>query len=152
MGVPTARLRVLIADDHTPTRAALRKDLEDGGIEVCAEAATGAQAIDAALRTRPDVCLIDVRMPDGDGIAATEAIHQALPSTKVVLITAAPDEAGAVAAARAGADGYLDKGIDPRRLPQVVKAVATSETAYPRRLTRVLLQAIQEASSERSET
>jgi DNA-binding NarL/FixJ family response regulator len=130
---PTARLRVLIADDHAGMRQTLRRDLEDGGIEVVAEAATGTEAIDAALRARPDVCLIDVRMPD-DGIAATEVIRRELPSTKIVLITATPHEAGALAAARAGADGYLDKDIDPRRLPEVIRAIAAGQAAYPRRL------------------
>jgi two-component system NarL family response regulator len=149
--MPMPRLRVLIADDHIPTRAALREDLEEGGIEVCAEAGTGARAIDAALSLGPDVCLIDIRMPDG-GIVAAETIRQALPSVKVVLMTATPDEEGALAAARAGADGYLDKSVDPRRLPQVVRAVAAGQAAYPRRLTHWLLRAVRAADPERSET
>jgi DNA-binding NarL/FixJ family response regulator len=117
--MPTPRLRVLIADDHVPTRTALRADLEEGGIEVCAEAGTGAQAIDAALSIRPDVCPIDMRMPDDGGIIATEVIRQALPSAKIVLMTATPDAEGALAAARTGADGYLTKtwtAADCRRL------------------------------------
>src|SRR6266566_1297034 len=146
MEVATSRLRVLIADDHAPTRAALRRDLEAGGIDVCSEVGTGTQAIDAALSARPDVCLIDIRMPDGGGIFVTETIRRALPSTKVVLITATPDEEGAIAAARAGADGYLDKGVDPRRLPQVVKAVADGQAAYPRRLMYGLLRAVRQAN------
>ena len=152
MAAPTGELRALIADDHAPTRASLRRDLEDGGITVCAEAATGTQAIDAALRTGPDVCLIDVQMPDGEGITVAETIRKVLPWAKIVLITAAPDEAGAVAAARAGADGYLDKGIDPRRLPLVVKAVAAGQAAYPRRLMHGMLRAIRQDGPERSET
>ena len=147
--MPTPRLRVLIADDHVPTRTALRQDLEKGGIEVCAEAGTGAQAIDATLSTRPDVCLIDMRMPDDGGIIVTEAIRQALPSAKIVLMTASPDEEGVLAAARTGADGYLDKNVDPRRLPQIVKAVAAGQAAYPRRLTHSLLRAIRQANPER---
>jgi DNA-binding NarL/FixJ family response regulator len=142
----------MIADDHAPTRAALRRDLEDAGITVCAEAATGAQAIEAALTTRPDVCLIDVRMPGGDGIAATKAIREALPAAKIVLITANPDEGGALAAARAGADGYLDKDIAPGRLPYVVEAVAAGQAAYPRRLMYGLLRAIRQGGSECSAT
>ena len=108
---------------------------------MCAEVGTGADAIDAALSLRPDVCLIDVQMPDG-GIVAAETIRQALPLVKVVLMTATPDEEGALAAARAGADGYLDKNIDPRRLPEVVRAVVAGQAAYPRRLTPGLLRAI----------
>ena len=140
--MPTPRLRVLIADDHVPTRTGLRADLEAGGREVCADVGDGCRAIDAALSVRPDVCLIDIRMPD-DGIVAAETIRQALPSVKVV-ITATPDEEGALAAARAGAEGYLDKDVDPRRLPQVVKAVAAGQAAT-RAATPGLLRVIRSA-------
>ena len=88
-------------------------------------------------------------MPDGGGITATETICRALPATKVVLMTATPDEEGAVAAARAGADGYLAKDVDPHRLPQVVRAVAVGQAAYPRRLTHGLLRAVRQADPER---
>jgi len=90
-----------------------------------------------------------MQMPDYGGIVATEAIRQALPSAKIVLMTATPDEEGALAAARTGADGYLDKNVDPRRLPQVVKAVAAGQAAYPRRLTHSLLRAIRQSNPER---
>jgi DNA-binding NarL/FixJ family response regulator len=142
-------LRVLIADDHALIRRSFREDLEAAGIEVCAEAATGAEATRAALRERPDVCLLDVRMPDGGGSAAAESIRRLLPGVKIVLITAFPDEEGALAAARAGADGYLAKDVDPRRLQYVVRAVAEGETAYPRRLLHGVLRALR--SAERSE-
>jgi two-component system, NarL family, nitrate/nitrite response regulator NarL len=148
MEVPTARLRVLIADDHAPTRKAWRKDLEEGGIDVCAEAGTGTQAIDEALRAQPDLCLIDIHMPGLGGIAAVERIRQVLPWIKTVLITANADEEGAIAAARAGANGYLDKDVDPRRLPQIVMAVAAGQAAYPRRLIRGLLREVRQAEPE----
>ena len=147
--MPIARVRVLIADDHTPMRTALRKDLEDGGIDVCAEVGTGTQAIDAALCVRPDLCFIDIHMPDGGGIAAAKTIRQVCPWIKVVLITANPDEEGAVAAARAGADGYLGKDVDPRRLPEIVMAVAGGQAAYPRHLMRGLLRVVRQAELER---
>jgi DNA-binding NarL/FixJ family response regulator len=126
--------RILVADDHVVVRRALRDDLEHGGLAVCAEASTGAEAVEAALRERPQLCLLDVFMPDGDGIGAAAAIKRQLPETKVVLITAAPDAEGALAAARAGADGYLGKDVAAERLPVVVRAVLDGETAYPRRL------------------
>jgi DNA-binding NarL/FixJ family response regulator len=122
-------------------RSALREDLARGGIEVCAEAGTGADAIAAALRERPDLCLIDVHMPD-DGLAAARAIRRSLPAAKIILITAAPDEDGVLAAARAGAHGYLAKDVSPRRLPQVLRAVAAGETAYPRALLGALLRSV----------
>ena len=142
MEAPPRSLRILIADDHPPMRADLRQDLENGGLEVCAEAPTGADAVTAALRERPDLCLLDVRMPGGDGIAATEAIRRELPETKIVLITAVPNADGVLAAARAGADGYLTKDVNPRVLVHVIRAVADGETSYPRRLMRPLLDAL----------
>ena len=123
MALPARPLRVLIADDHAVLRRSFREDLETARIKVCAEAATGAEAVRAALAERPDLCLLDVRMPDGDGITAAESIRQALPGVKVVLITAFPDEDGVLAAARAGADAFLAKDIGSRRLPDVLRAV-----------------------------
>jgi len=120
-------------------RHGLRQDLERGGLNVCAEVSTGDDAIAAALRERPDLCLLDIQMP-GNGITAAKAIRSALPSAKVVLITATPDEHGVLAAAHAGADGYLAKNVDPRRLPHIVRAVVEGETAYPRRLLGAVLR------------
>jgi DNA-binding NarL/FixJ family response regulator len=89
----------------------------------------------------------------GDGIAAARASLRALPATKVILITAAPDEDGVVAAAHAGAHGYLPKDVNPRRLPQIVRAVAGGETAYPRSLLGALLRSLtQELAGQRLET
>lgn len=149
MELPTRPLRVLVADDHARIRHSFRDDLEAAGIEVCAEAATGAGAVRAALAEQPDLCLLDMRMPDGDGITAAVSIRRSLPAVKIVLITAFPDEDGVLAAARAGADGYLSKDISPRRLPHVLHAVAQSETTYPRRMLHSVLRALR--SSERSE-
>lgn len=142
MTPPPRPMRVLIADDHPLLRRSFRQDLEAAGIEVCAEAATGAEAVHAALATRPDLCLLDVQMPEGGGIAAAEGIRRSLPGVGIVLITALPDEDGALAAARAGADGYLTKDMDRRLLPRVLRAVAAGETAYPRRLLRPVLRAL----------
>ena len=146
METPGRPPRILIADDHPPIRLALRHDLERGGLEVCAEVSTGADAVNAALRERPDLCLLDIQMPEGGGLAAAEAIRRSLPLTKVVLITAVPDEDGVLAAARAGADGYLAKEVNPRRLPQIVRAVADGETSYPRRLLWALLRELRRAT------
>ena len=137
--------RILVADDHDSVRRALREDLEHGGLTVCAEAATGAAAVEAALRERPQLCLLDVFMPDEGGIGAAAAIKRQLPETKVVLITATPDVKSALAAARAGAEGYLDKDISPERLPVVIRAVLDGESAYPRRLLAHLLGRLREA-------
>ena len=149
MTARTRPLRVLIADDHALIRRSFRQDLEAMGIEVCAEAATGAEAARVALHERPDVCLLDVHMPDGGGVAAAESIRRTLPGARIVLITAFPDEDGALTAARAGADAYLAKDLDRVRLPYVLQAVAEGETSYPRRLLHPVLHALR--SAERSE-
>ena len=149
MTAPSRPLRVLVADDHPLIRRSFREDLEAARIVVCGEAATGAEAVRFALAERPDLCLLDVRMPDGDGITAAESIRRSLPTVKIVLITAFPDEDGVLAAARAGADGYLAKDISGRRLPHVLGAIAQGETSYPRRLLYPVLCAIRRP--ERSE-
>jgi DNA-binding NarL/FixJ family response regulator len=149
MELPTRPLRVLVADDHPRNRHSFRQDLEAAGIEVCAEAATCADAVRAAVAEQPDLCLLDVRLPGDDGIAAAKLIRRSLPGVKILLITAFPGEDSVVAAARAGADGYLDKNIGSRRLPHVVRVVAQGETSYPRRLLHPVLRALR--SPERSE-
>jgi two-component system nitrate/nitrite response regulator NarL len=141
-----AVIRVLVADDHAPTRRLLREELEAAGLVVCAEAATGDEAVEAATRERPDLCLLDVQMPAGDGIAATRAIRAILPAAKVLLITVEPSEEGLLAAVRAGADGYLAKDIDPLRLPHVVRAVAEGETAFSRRLLGAALRVLRQVA------
>ena len=79
------RHRVLVADDHPAARAGIRSALEAGGFAVCAEVADGPAAVAAALRERPDVCLLDVHMPGGDGIVAAGEIHAQLPGTAIVM-------------------------------------------------------------------
>lgn len=132
--------RVLIADDHVPTRAGVRRALEHDGIEVCAEAATAADAIAAALRERPDVCLLDVRMPGG-GIAAASMISAQLPRTAVLMLTVSREDADLFESLRRGAIGYLLKDMDPSRLAVAVRAALAGEATLPRELaSRVIEQ------------
>ena len=132
-------------------RRSFREDLEAARIVVCGEAATGAEAVRVALAERPDLCLLDVRMPEGDGITAAGTIRRSLPAVKIVLITAFPYEDGALAAARAGADGYLAKVIAQRRLPHVPHAIAQGETSYPRRLLDPVLRAFRALGAQEPE-
>ena len=78
--------RVLVADDHPPTRAGVRAVLEENGFDVCAEVCSAEQAVAAALRETPDICLLDIHMP-GSGIAAAGAITAALPDAAIVMLT-----------------------------------------------------------------
>ena len=121
----------MIADDHVPTRLSLRRELERDGIDVCAEAANGAEAIAQAETERPDVCLLDVEMPVG-GLDAAKVIKRNVPSSKVILVTAAPKEQGLLDAIDAGADGYISKMTAATTLAAVIHAVDAGETAFPR--------------------
>lgn len=126
--------RVLIADDHAPTRAGVRAALEAGGFDVCAEVADGRAAVEAALRERPEACLLDVRMPGGGGIEAAAEIAERLPGTAIVMLTVSAEEQDLFDAIKAGAAGYLLKDVDPGRLPFALEGVLAGEAAIPRKL------------------
>jgi DNA-binding NarL/FixJ family response regulator len=130
---PHPGLRILIADDHAPTRDDVRRALEDAGMTVCAEAADAAHAVQQALETRPDICVLDIRMPGG-GVAAAWEIAARLPTTKIVMLTVSDDDANLFSALRAGAVGYLVKDIDLRILPRALRDTADGSAAIPRAL------------------
>ena len=132
-------LRVTIADDHPPTRAGVRRALEDAGWIVCAEAADARGAIDNAVEHRPDVVLLDIHMPGG-GVTAAEKISTALPETSVVMLTVSRNDGDLFSALRAGASGYLLKDIDPDRLPLALEGVLRGEAALPRNLVARLME------------
>ncbi len=132
-------LSVVVADDHVPTRAGVRDALEHDGFIVVAEAAHADAAIDAAVRERPDVCLLDVHMP-GSGIAAAARIGELLPDTAVVMLTISRDDGDLFAALKAGAAGYLLKDMDPGRLPAALLGVLSGEAALPRTLMARVLE------------
>ncbi len=125
---PTA-LTVLIADDHPVVRAGLRGMLAaEPGISVVAEAASGQEAIAMARRHKPDVVLMDLRMPDGDGVEATAGILAAEPAARVVVLTTYESDADIVRAVEAGATGYLLKDAAPADLVDAIRAAALGET------------------------
>ena len=135
-------LRVLIADDHAPTRHDVRRALEaDGRLEVCALVGDAATAVQAALRERPDICLLDVRMP-GSGLAAAWEIAGRLPQAKLVMLTVADDDVDLFAALQAGAVGYLLKTMNLKRLPEALCGACSGEAAIPRALVARVLEAL----------
>lgn len=133
------RWRVLIADDHEPTRDDVRRVLDrHDRFEVCAEAADAAEAVQAALRERPDVCLLDLNMP-GSGLAAVWEIAARLPEAKIVILTISDSDASLFAALRAGIAGYLLKTMNLNELPDALDDVCCGQAAMPRTMvTRVL--------------
>ena len=141
-GVPAdAGLRVLVADDHPAVRAALRDDIERGGLRVVAEAADGIEAVERALETRPG------RLPArreharavGTGRGGDDRASRCPRRASSCVSTDLTPE-NVLDALRAGAAGFLSKDVDPRRLPVVLAAVAAGESAFPRRELRQALQ------------
>jgi DNA-binding NarL/FixJ family response regulator len=131
---------VVLADDHPVIRLGTRMALMRGGFEVLAEEADGDAAVRAVLRSRPDVCLLDIYLPGG-GIEAAATISREAPATAVVMLTVSTSPADMLAALRAGAKGYLTKDTSPDRLPAALCGVLRGEAALPRELVgRVLDQ------------
>ena len=137
----TRRWRVIVADDHLPARQAVRQALDEhGAFEVCAESSDAAGAVAAALRERPDLCLLDIRMP-GMGIAAAWEISSTLPRTKIVMFTVSRDDHDLFASLRAGACAYLLKGEPPEALPEHLMRVLSGESPiHPSLVARMVEQ------------
>ena len=124
-------ITVLLADDHARTRALVRNALErTGDFHVCVEAADAAGAVEGAERERPDVCLLDINMP-GNGIAAARQISGAHPDTSVVMLTVSRQDEDLFDALRAGASGYLLKGLDEATIGDALHRVLAGEATLP---------------------
>jgi DNA-binding NarL/FixJ family response regulator len=117
-------IRVLLGDDHTLVREGLRRSIESTeGVEVVGEAANGADMVRLAREARPDVVVLDIRMPEMDGIEAARRMATELDSTRVVMLTAYDDRHFVVEAVRAGARGYVLKSKDAAHLLEAVRLV-----------------------------
>jgi DNA-binding NarL/FixJ family response regulator len=136
---PARPATVLIADAHAPARAGVRRSLSSDLFTVVGEATTADEAVAAALRTRPDLCVVEVLLP-GDGVRAAREIAARLPETAVVMLTASESEDDFFDSLRAGAAGYLLKDLDPARLPHALRGVLAGESAVPRRLVTRLME------------
>jgi DNA-binding NarL/FixJ family response regulator len=135
---PIKTIKVLLADANAPARAGVRRALACPGFEVVAEAVDADACIELAGRLRPDVCLVEVRLPGG-GVRAARTIAKKMHDSAVVMLTASDSEADFFDAMRAGAAGYLLKGTDPDRLPHALRGVVAGESAIPRKLLPRLL-------------
>jgi len=125
---------VILADSDEPVRVGLRGVLQSAGFEIRGEPVSAEDALAQARRERPDLCLIDVAL-EGGGIAVAARIARELPACAIVMLAAEEDELEVIDAIRAGASGYLLKGMDPTRLGPALRGVIDGEAAVPRRLT-----------------
>ncbi len=133
------KCRVLIADDYVRARAEVRRVLEESGrFEVCADVPDAPSAVTAALSEKPDICLLDIRMP-GNGIAAAAQIKAELPETAVVMLTVSRTDNDLFDALRAGAKGYLLKGMDEGELPDALDRVMSGQASLPGNLVARLI-------------
>ena len=139
---------VVLADDEVATRAGVRRALEPHGLRVVAEVGNAADAVGAALKHLPDICVLAVRLP-GNGIAATRQISHALPATKIVMLTASERHDDLIAAIRAGAHGYLLKTMSAARLPNTIRGVVYGEAALSRAMTMHLIEEFRESGRRR---
>lgn len=142
-------MRVLIADDHAPTREDVCRALAaDDGFRICAEASDASEAVQSAVRERPDICLLDIQMPGG-GVAAAWEITARLPDTKIVMLTVSDHDVDLFSALRAGAAGYLVKTMDLARLPQTLRGVVSGEAALQRSTMSRILERFQGSDPRR---
>jgi DNA-binding NarL/FixJ family response regulator len=133
-------MKILIADDHALFRDSLRSLLEAHGLEVVGEAKDGREACELARQLHPDVVLMDLSMPEVDGLAATRLISAELPAVKVVVLTASDDDAKLFEAIKAGAQGYLLKNLDSEDFFALLERTERGEPALTPAIARKLLE------------
>jgi DNA-binding NarL/FixJ family response regulator len=133
-------MRVIVADDDPFARRMIKESLQRAGIVVVAEAHNGQQAVELALFYRPDVVLMDVVMPELDGISATRRIVKDLPEQLIVMLTSSDEDEMGFVGLRAGAVGYLSKDVDVDKLPQALEGARDGEAAISRRLSMQLIE------------
>ena len=131
------RIRVLLVDDHSMVRDGLKLILEgSGSFEVVGQARDGAEAVTAAAELAPDVVVMDVMMPNKNGVEACREIMASASDTRVLMLTALTEEDAVIDAVAAGATGYLPKGFDGERLLTTVRDVAAGEARVPTNVIR----------------
>lgn len=149
MTVGEKLLRVLIADEHAMTRAGVRESLDAYPFVVVAEASTRDEAVSAAVRERPELCLLDVDMP-GSGVDAAAEIVARLPGTTVIMLADSASDGNLFSALAAGAQGYLLKDMDASRLPHALRGALAGEAALPRELVTKVIDEFRRRRSRRS--
>jgi len=138
-------IRVLIVDDHTVVREGLRTFLElQDGMEIAGEAADGAEALTLAEQLRPDVVLMDLVMPELDGVEAMRLLRERVPGARVIVLTSFVDDERLLPAMRAGAAGYLLKNVQPPELARAIRTADAGETLIDPAVAARLVEALSE--------
>jgi DNA-binding NarL/FixJ family response regulator len=133
-------MRTLLVDDHALVLAGLEWMLSDNGIEVVGTASNGSEAFMKFEMLKPELVLMDIQMADCDGIETTRRIRKEYPEAKIVMLTAFEDDDNLLAAVRAGAEGYLLKGMEPEDFIRQIAGIDTGETLFAPGLAQRLLR------------
>jgi two-component system, NarL family, response regulator DegU len=141
----------MLADDHRMLREGLRRSMSDQGFDVIGEARDGDEAIRLAEELQPEVILMDVTMPEVDGVEATRQIRQQFPEIRIVMLTMHADQEVLAAAIRAGASGYLVKDCSTEEIASAVRMAASGETALSPQLAASMLDEVRKLDQPSSE-
>lgn len=138
-------IRILLVDDHPVVRLGLRGMLDaEPDLTVVGEASSGDEGLAMTLAERPDIVLMDLRMPDGDGVSATERILATVPGTRVMVLTTYESDRDILRAIEAGASGYLLKDATPAELADAVRAAARGETVLAPSVASTLVRQVRQ--------
>ena len=145
-------MRIFVVDDHSLFRDGVISLLEADGHTVVGQAGDGLTAVESVRSSKPDLVLMDIKMPGMDGIEALRLIKSASPEVKVIMLTVSEDEASLIDSIRAGADGYLLKHLNAKDFLEMISGIERGEAAITRSLTTRLLRhmATPEPDSERT--
>ncbi|HUK43930.1 MAG TPA: response regulator transcription factor [Gaiellaceae bacterium] len=139
--------RILITDDHPLTREALAGLLSANGFDVIGQASDGAEAVERARQLQPDLIVLDLMMPEMDGLTALPLLREAVPAASIVVLTASEDDSNLLTAIRLGAAGYLLKNEPPDRIVNFLRGVFNGEAALSGAVARRLFEQVREGGS-----
>ncbi len=142
-------IKVLLIEDHEMTRLGISLVCENtAGLELIAQAENGRKGIELALKLRPDVVLMDIGLPEIDGIQATELIKKQAPDIKILMFTSRESESDVFDSLSAGADGYIMKGTEKNQMISAIKAVAEGAAWLDSSIARMVLSSVKKQSSQ----